>query len=79
VLPCCAVLCRQGKVTDAMLATPKPLFILTGELAWTIVQASEASSINTLFSDHVQSASSFPQSLLTGGCTSMTVFALWLE
>jgi drug/metabolite transporter (DMT)-like permease len=22
--------CRQGKVTDAMLATPKPLFLLTG-------------------------------------------------
>jgi drug/metabolite transporter (DMT)-like permease len=24
------VLCRQGKVTDAMLDTPKPLFVLTG-------------------------------------------------
>jgi hypothetical protein len=28
----CAVLyCRQGKVTDAMLSVPKPLFILTGK------------------------------------------------
>jgi hypothetical protein len=24
------VLCRQGKVTDAMLDSPKPLFVLTG-------------------------------------------------
>jgi len=28
---CTAALDRQGKVTDAMLATPKTLFILTGK------------------------------------------------